>query len=175
MLTKCFEIKYRLRLHFAPAIDWTTVFSRIIQCCELTNLIARSKFIWSKSAFNRPPTKLRTLRFWFVSWVQIFCKFIIPYAESWIRSSRSWNRDTKSPWCKSALNLIQFNGSYSIHKLVLSRLSKIKHGGKDVSVTAKSCWRKQSFVYADQCLGERLYAIVTADIWEQWVTIRVFK
>ena len=35
VLTKCFELKYMLRFHFAAAINWTTVFSCIIQCCEL--------------------------------------------------------------------------------------------------------------------------------------------
>ena len=35
VLIKCCELRHVLRLHFVPAIDWTTVFSCIIPCCEL--------------------------------------------------------------------------------------------------------------------------------------------
>ena len=42
-LTKRRELKYMLRFHFAPPIDWTTVFSCIIQCCELRQFWKGSK------------------------------------------------------------------------------------------------------------------------------------
>ena len=43
VLTKRCELKYMLRSHFDPAVDWTSVFSSIIQCCEL-------KQFWKGSA-----------------------------------------------------------------------------------------------------------------------------
>ena len=35
MLIKCYKLKCMLRFHFVPAIDWTIVFSCIIQCYDL--------------------------------------------------------------------------------------------------------------------------------------------
>ena len=59
VLTKCCELKYMLRFHFAPPIDWTTVFSCIIQCCELRqfwkgsaeqNVVSRAFYIAKQSS-----------------------------------------------------------------------------------------------------------------------------
>ena len=58
LLTKCRKLKYMLRFHFVSALDCTTIFTCITQCCELRqfwkgsveqNVVSRGFYIAKQS------------------------------------------------------------------------------------------------------------------------------
>ena len=140
-----------LRFHFVPAIDWTTVFSWIIQCCELRQF-------WKDSAEQNVVSR---------------AFYIAKQSSKYRRNKRGSNCLTESSLCTNydsftPLSFIHFRIPYNLKSTlqqtrvtscIIEILFSLMYGRMVLMVV---CWRYRIPLVANGCVSAPMKVIFHA-------------